>query len=634
MLFDDRLATVLRLAATSAGGQRTQLRQLLDLLGSRIQPLRAGEGVREQSLIAAAWLRMDALAEAIPAADRAAIIREPGWRFRSAELAQYLAEDEPEVAAAALSRADLSAQDWAALIPQLPIRARGFLRLRRDLPVDAEVLLDRLGVHDRGLPAPPPETGETPLPADAARADQAAPPAPERAPERAPAYLRAVPSAAEPANPSEPANPWAPSAPPFPAAAPEPDRASAEPVLTLAASREASERSEISALVERIAQFRRERSDAAEDPDLSPRLPLGDAPDVPPRQAVVFGFVADASGRIEWASHDLAPMVIGTRLLREGDPASAEDTAHHALARAFARRQPIMRAPLRLNGAPAIAGDWLVDAAPRFTPEGHFAGYLGRMRRPRSPDPAHDARAAEEADRIRQLLHELRTPITAVQGYAEVIQQQLFGPTPHEYRALAAAIAADAAHILAGFGELDRLARLETGALTVAAGECDCAALARQMTQQLDPVLASRGAGFDLAPDNGASLLVGLDEEEVEALLWRLLATLAGSCAAGERLAVSLVPVFDGPNAMVQICCELPLRLRQESDLFASEVKPNSPAISAGLFGAGFALRLARAEARRSGGVLLADDSHLTLRLPLIRGMETNPQSVVSYTAP
>ena len=58
------------------------------------------------------------------------------------------------------------------------------------------------------------------------------------------------------------------------------------------------------------------------------------------------------------------------------------------------------------------------------------------------------------------MLHELRTPVNAIQGFAEVIQQQLFGPTPHEYRALAAGIAGDAARILSAFEELDRLAGL------------------------------------------------------------------------------------------------------------------------------------------------------------------------------
>lgn len=597
MLFDDRLATVLRISTTSEAGRRTQLRQLLDLLGSRTQPLHPQESVREQSLVAAAWLRMDALAEAIPAAERAAIIREPGWRFRSSELVHYLADHEPEVASAALARAELAAEEWTALIPLLPIRARGFLRLRRDLPPDAEALLDRLGVHDRGLPAPRAQA--------ASGVDTGGAPSPV-------VPLRPAPRSHD--------------------AQKESPRAG-QPETVRAADRISSERSEIAALVERIAQFRRDRSEAAEELDLAPRLPLGEAPEPPHREVAAFGFVTDASGRIAWASHDVAAMVIGTRLLRPislAKPGASDELAPElALARAFARRQPIIRAPITLEGAPAIAGAWLVDGEPRFTPEGHFAFYVGRFRRAASSPAPADTAAAEEADRIRQLLHELRTPVTAVQGYAEVIQQQLFGPAPHEYRALAAAIAADAAHILAGFDELDRLARLETGVLDMACGQSDLAALVRRMAAQLGAVLGARGAGMALADDRAETLLLAIDEDEAEALLWRLLATLAGHCAADEVLAISLTAVFDGPTALAQCACDLPARLAALEDPFASDVRPPDQTISAGPFGAGFALRLARAEARRAGGGLTLADGKAILHLPLITGAETNLQSLI-----
>lgn len=605
MLFDDRLATVLRLSATSESGHRVQFRQLLDLLGSRSQLLGPHEGVREQSLLAAAWLRMDSLADTIPANERARIIREPGWRFRSPELTLHLAEHEPEVAAAALARADLSSEHWTALIPQLPVQARGFLRHRRDLPLDVEALLDRLGVHDRGLPAPVDSAPNMHKPAPERQAE----PEPEAEPTlRLPVHLRAVPRER--------------AADPFPEPAPflEPDRTS-------------SERSEISALVERIAQFRRERSEAVEDPDLSPRLPLGEFDDHPRRLAIAFGFVADTSGRIEWASSEFAPMVIGFKLVRPLSSGAASRAAELTLARAFARRQPLSRMPVTLEGAPAIAGQWLVDAEPRFSSEGHFSGYLGRMRRARSDSSGAGGAAAEEADRIRQLLHELRTPITAVQGYAEVIQQQLFGPAPHEYRALAAAIAADAAHILAGFEELDRLARLETGALAVTFGQADVVALTRRMAEQLSGVLESKGAALSLEDARTDILLVAIDEDEAEALLWRVLATLAGNCRPGERLAIRLTPVFDGPSAMVQVVCDLPARMREIDDPFASDVRFSDRSISAGLFGSGFSLRLARAETVRSGGSMSSAQGQIVLRLPLITRLETNPKAVVSHTS-
>lgn len=580
MFFDDRLATVLRQRATGEGALRTQFRQLLDLLGR--EPL-LGNSKVDQSLLATAWLRMDALAEAIPAPERARMIREPGWRFRSADLAAHLADHEPEVAAAALGRADLTSENWTALIPRLPVRARGFLRLRRDLPVDAEALLARLGVHDRGLPAPAGALTETITEPPAAKsAVRPSAPIPLRPQAAAPARIR---------------------------------------------DRDDSGRTEISALVERIAQFRRERGESRAELESSPRLPLGELPERPPRIVTGFGFAADAAGRIEWATAEVAPMVVGTRLF--GAPLHDDASAPGArnLERAFQRRQPVTQTPITLSGAAAIAGGWLVDAEPRFSDEGHFTGYVGRLRRLPDPRAAPSGPEAREADRIRQLLHELRTPVTAVQGYAEVIQQQLFGPAPHEYRALAAAIAADAARILAGFEELDRLARLETGAVTIEAGESDLAELVRRTAAQLDPVLASQEAGIAPGFAETTAVLVAIDHDDAEALVWRLLASLAAACSPSERLEVQIEPLIGGHRAMARLTCDLPARLAAADNLFAATAAPGGSAINAGLFGAGFALRLARAEARAAGGSLDRDGHTLVLSLPLLTGSQALPSA-------
>jgi hypothetical protein len=160
MHFDDRLATVLRHRATGERAARTQYRQLLDLLGDP-------SGGRDSSLEAAAYLRLDALAALVPFRERARIVQSDGVRIRNVGLVEWLAEAEPDVAAAALAQARLGEQEWAQVIPQLPIRARGFLRNRRNLPPLAVAILDRLGVSDRGLPLPerpaPPEPVAPPL---------------------------------------------------------------------------------------------------------------------------------------------------------------------------------------------------------------------------------------------------------------------------------------------------------------------------------------------------------------------------------------------------------------------------------------------------------------------------------------
>ncbi|MDJ0977125.1 MAG: histidine kinase dimerization/phospho-acceptor domain-containing protein [Erythrobacter sp.] len=575
MFIDDRLSTVLRQEGSSEAAQRTQFRQLLDILGNR----KFGPYERaDASLIAAAWLRMDALGRSLPASDRAAMIREPSWRFRSADLAAHLSDFEPEVVSAALNRAELSAEDWSALIPRLPVRARGFLRLRKDLPVDIEALLDRLGVYDRGLPPPGRDDSERAFESDAYGAS--------------PLNLdldAVVENETGDPSPGEFAS------------------RSSDPIET--------GRSEISALVERIAQFKRAREETDDetltDSERSPRLPLGEADAPNRRRATGFGFSADAAGRIEWAETDVAPMVIGKRLITPSTlGAAASDTA---LERAFQRRQPIVQARTELAGAEPISGEWNVDAQPRFTIDGHFTGYVGRFRR--SLDDADEARskAAEEADSIRQLLHELRTPVTAVQGYAEVIQQQLFGPAPHDYRALAAAIAADAARILAGFEELDRLARLEIGAMAVEPGESDLAVVIRQAAQRLAAVLGRRGAALEVAMEDDAELRVPLDNEETERLVWRLMATLSEACGSGEALRAELA--VDNERAV--LTCDLPLSLRECDDIFAVGSIGSETTTNVGGFGAGFALRLARAEARASGGDLSREDGRVRLSLPM-----------------
>lgn len=593
MFFDDRLATVLRHRAAGESAARTQFRQLLDLLGNR-------KYGRDEALIAAAWLRLGALGEQIKPADRAAMIRERGWRFRSPELAAHLAEDEPEVAAAALARADLEEKDWEELIPRLPIRARGFLRLRKDLPKGAEDILDRLGVSDRGLPLP---------------AEMAASQAQDEAEtvQDGPQHDPIEGEHEEPSRVIELDDYLILREEDQIADNDETDSAGAEPEDTPdaeAPKKKVEQPSDIAALVDRINRFQRERSAEIEDPDLSPRLPLEDTVDARTVQIAGFGFATDTTGRIEWADPQVAAMVIGKRLVRQrrmGAPAAAD-----MLSRAFMARQPIETTPTSLEGAPAITGEWVVDAEPRFARNGgQFQGYVGRFRRP-FEDKTPDA-AAQEGDRIRQLLHELRTPVNALQGFAEVIQQQLFGPAPHEYRALAANIAGDAARILSGFDELERLARLESGTQETMSGESNFAALVARMAGQLQPVLAPRMTGIVTASDFPANLTVAVHEDEAEALVWRILATLAGIAGAGETLTLDLRAV----SGEAVLTCNLPERLAREEDLFAAQIAPSATSVRAGLFGAGFSLRLANAEARAARGSLSRDDDDLKLILPL-----------------
>ena len=518
MQFDDRLATVLRSGAAGERAARTQLRQLLDLLGSAPPN---GNG----PLIVAAYARLEEIAGILPAAEQSRILREPGLRLRNPRLVDHLAQAEPQVAAAAIAAARLDETDWLTLIPNLPVTARGFLRHRRDLSDPARQLLARLGVHDLVLPQP---EGFS---------------APE------------VPSSAGDAG------------------------------------------SGIGALVRRIEAFQQARRGGA-----SPRLPLGEAP---LETAAAFDFSTDASGQIDWADPPLAPLLVGFRLTGGGwCDASTE--------RALSRRGIVRGGHVELPGVEAVAGAWRLDAAPRFDGEsGAFRGHVGRMRRP-MPGVAQPPGAG---DRMRQVLHELRTPVNAIQGFAEIIQQQLFGSAPNSYRALAGAIGVDAARLLAGFDEIDRLAKLESTALALSSDGCNFRLIVESTLRRLEGITRPRSAHLRLLT-SGERFMVALGRDDSALLAWRLLAVLAGALSPGEVVELAL----RGSGDAIELEAELPISLAGEEDIFATAPRGEVPSVTAGMFGTGFTLRLARAEAQAAGGFLELREERLVLSLPGLTG--------------
>ena len=503
--------------------------------------------------IDAASDRLGELGKTISSAERAQMLRDPGMRLRNPRLVALLAEGEPAVAAAAIDKAQLSEDEWLDLAPALPPAARGAVRQRRDLGPRADALFDRLGMSRPGLPN-----------AEIA-AEVIQPPADET-----------VIAAAKPDKPSG-----------------------------------------ISAIVQRIEDFRKARApiEGQAGGFDAPHLPFGEEGRAQaPVNIRAFDFATDSEGCIVWSDPGMAPMAVGLRLTSR--ETAGKSAARRALFAAVRRRQPIRAIPFEIAGAPAIAGRWLIDAAPSFDPQsGSYTGYAGRMRRPQVAEQEQAAAAPDsEADRMRQLLHELRTPVNAIQGFAEVIQQQVFGPAPHEYRSLAAGIAGDAALILAGFEELDRLARLDSGGIELASTGCDLGAITLATVTQLQAFTGPRSSGFEFKAGHKAPIEVALGQADTERLIWRLLATLAAATAPGEMLAVNLAQHGD----LALLGLELPSALAalEGAQLMQATAGAGPRSVSAGMFGTGFTLRLAAAEAKAAGGKLERRSNLLEITLP------------------
>jgi hypothetical protein len=131
------------------------------------------------------------------------------------------------------------------------------------------------------------------------------------------------------------------------------------------------------------------------------------------------------------------------------------------------------------------------------------------------------------------------------------------------------------------------------------------------MARQLDAVLGQRSAALELEAPLGRCP-VALSRNDAELLAWRILATVAGAAAPGEVLRLRLA--YESGRTVLEI--DLPASLASRSEIFDSAAPIQPQAVSSGMFGAGFALRLARAEAHAAGGALARDEDLLRLTLP------------------
>ena len=156
---------------------------------------------------------------------------------------------------------------------------------------------------------------------------------------------------------------------------------------------------------------------------------------------------------------------------------------------------------------------------------------------------------------------------------------------------------------------------LETGAAVLDQGRCQWDEAVSQILRRIEGVLRPRSARMELAVQ-GSDFAVGLAGTDAQQLAWRLLATLAGALAPGEVIDLSLAS--DG--ATLELVADLPASLLDDGDLFAATAPAQQRALSAGMFGTGFTLRLARAEAAAAGGVLERRDDALRLVLPVLTG--------------
>lgn len=382
-----------------------------------------------------------------------------------------------------------------------------------------------------------------------------------------------------------------------------------------AVANDTSGTSQISELVRRIDRYRETRSPEAINPQAD-------------RNAFLFETGPD--GIVRWVAGATRGAVIGLSI---ADAAFGGEPGTDGLAAgAFRQRAEIINARMVLEGTLDVAGEWRFSALPWFDAvTGQFRGYRGSARRPRRNEiPYGQAQSTPEGDSIRQLIHELRSPLNAISGFAQIIAGQMFGPVSQTYRQMAGDVIADAATIQSLIDDLDTTARGVTSAQPVdGQGEwIDMGLIVGLIERELADLLASQGQALTIT-HVGGPFRARVDGAAARRMVGRLLTALADVAQPGERLSGQLIFDAAAPD-LVLLRIARPERIRTvpASELLDPGYSPNGDAPGAALLSLGFSMRLVTSLARSAGGDLDIGHSALTLRLHSANSLEQPGQQV------
>lgn len=334
-----------------------------------------------------------------------------------------------------------------------------------------------------------------------------------------------------------------------------------------------------------------------------------------PRAAFLFETGPD--GVIHWVDGVTRGAVIGLSIAEAafgGEPGS-----DGAAAGAFRQRAEIINARMMLEGAPAEAGEWRFSALPWFDPAtGQFRGYRASARRPNPAEMPYGRQAQQDSgDSIRQLIHELRSPLNAISGFAQIISGQMFGPVSHGYRAMAETIVADAASVQSIIDDLETAARNgQVAAERPDDAAVDIDAVVTQIECDLAGLLADQRVELNISRVGGPFIGVA-DDAGARRMVGRLLTALIDVSEAGGILVGQLV-TESRHDDMLQLRIVRPaaIRFASASDLLDPGFSPDGEAPGAAVLSLGFSLRLVDSLARGIGGRLDIGHNALTLHLP------------------
>ena len=345
-------------------------------------------------------------------------------------------------------------------------------------------------------------------------------------------------------------------------------------------------------VVERIERRRRNRERRQVDEAGIAAKPAG-AP-------ALFRWECGSSGEIVWVEGAPRGALIGRSIAKPQD--TEGDRLDGDVVRAFAMRAPFRDGLLTLGGDGLVSGDWKISGVPAFEPtDGRFAGYRGiALRDVPAAAPLDRPEMLSDPDSVRELVHEIKTPLNAIIGFAEIIDGQYLGPADRRYRERAADIVGQAQLLLVAIDDLDFAAKVHS----TTGGErhrVDLADLVDRMAHSLRELASKRDVELEIARAQRVPA-AAVEPELADRLVFRLSSSAIEASQAGERLRLSVDQA--GDHCRFSISRPAVLRGLSDAQLFDARGEGQR---------GGSSLRLIRGLARIAGGDLLTSPAGFTL---------------------
>jgi hypothetical protein len=313
----------------------------------------------------------------------------------------------------------------------------------------------------------------------------------------------------------------------------------------------------------------------------------------------LFRWECNESGEIKWVDGAPRGALVGRSIAQAGPDHGLD----RSVERAFAARAPFHDGELELAAGSAVGGTWKISGVPAFErTSGRFAGYRGIAERPSSAASASGPTSDSNSHSLRELVHEIKTPLNAIIGFAEIITGEYLGPAEKRFRERAGEIVAQARLLLTAIDDLDFAAKAQSAAAGAGKSQVNLGQLVERMITSLREIANTGGVSLD-ASRTSEDLTVAVEPELAERLIARMSTAMMRRGDAGEQFRLSLDD--GGDSCLVAITRPASLRSLADDELLG---------IGDDSLTDGFTLRLVRGLARIAGAELVISPECVALR--------------------